>query len=146
MKPAEMFTAQRRVIAAVARMSQPICRKYELNQSCFDILMFIANNEEYNTARDICSIRGIKPGLASVAVETLIQRGLLVREDDPSDRRVKRLVPTYRAQPIVAEGRSIHRSFIGKIFDGVSTEEMEVYKRVTDKISRNIEGLEKGEI
>ena len=146
MKPAEMFTAQRRVIAAVARMSQPICRKYELNQSCFDILMFIANNEEYNTARDICSIRGIKPGLASVAVETLIQRGLLVREDDPSDRRVKRLVPTYRAQLIVAEGRSIHRSFIGKIFDGVSTEEMEVYKRVTDKISRNIEGLEKGEI
>ena len=90
----KMMAVGRKLVNVYSGLSLPICKKYGINQSCFDVLMFCANNPEYNTARDICAVRGIKSGIASVAVETLIKKELLVRRDDPSDRRIRRLYPT----------------------------------------------------
>ena len=36
----------------------PLCKKYQLNQSDLDLILFIANNPMYNTAKDVCEIRG----------------------------------------------------------------------------------------
>lgn len=119
-------------------LSQPLCKKYGINQSCFDVLMFCANNPENNTARDICSVRGIKSGIASVAVETLIQKGYLVRTDDPSDRRIHRLVPTVSAQNIISDGREMQGKFISALKRGISPEEEEIFERVNEKILENV--------
>lgn len=84
MVPVDYFVLHQKLGPAITRFCLPVCRKYHINQTCFDVLMFLANNgEEYNTARDLCAVRGIKPGLASVAVETLIQRGYLARAGRP---------------------------------------------------------------
>ena len=42
----------------------PLCKKYQLNQSDLDLILFIANNPMYNTAKDVCEIRGIKKALS----------------------------------------------------------------------------------
>lgn len=122
-------------------LSQPLCKKYGINQSCFDVLMFCANNPENNTARDICAVRGIKSGIASVAVETLIQKGFLERMDDPSDRRIHRLVPTESAQSIISDGREMQNKFISALKAGISPEEEKVFERVNEKILKNVELL-----
>lgn len=36
---------------------RPLCHELKLPQTAFDILMFLANNPEYKTARDIVEIR-----------------------------------------------------------------------------------------
>ena len=41
-------------------------------QTAFDILMFLANNPEYKTARDIVEIRKIKANLVSVNVDRCV--------------------------------------------------------------------------
>lgn len=58
----------------------PLCRKYQLNQSDLDLILFIANNPMYNTAKDVCEIRGIKKGIVSVTTERLVQSGYLIRK------------------------------------------------------------------
>lgn len=55
-----------------------------------------ANNPEYNTARDLCRLRGIKSGIVSVAVENLIEAGYLTRRVDVADRRIQRLEVTKK--------------------------------------------------
>ena len=35
---------------------RPLCHELKLPQTAFDILMFLANNPEYKTARDIVEI------------------------------------------------------------------------------------------
>lgn len=80
-------------------------QKYGINQTCFDILLFFANNPKHNTARDICEVRGIKSGIASVSVEILIENGFLVRKDDESDRRRRRLILTEKPIPSYRTGR-----------------------------------------
>ena len=38
---------------------KPLCKKLKLPQTAFDILMFLGNNPQYQTARDIVKIRNI---------------------------------------------------------------------------------------
>lgn len=59
---------------------RPLCHELKLPQTAFDILMFLANNPEYKTARDIVEIRKIKANLVSVNVDKLVNEGYLERE------------------------------------------------------------------
>ena len=58
---------------------KPLCQKLHLPQTAFDILMFLANNPNYTTARDIVEVRHIKANLVSVNVDKLVQEGFLER-------------------------------------------------------------------
>lgn len=59
---------------------RPLCHELKLPQTAFDILMFLANNPEYKTARDIVEIRKIKANLVSVNVDKLVNEGYLERK------------------------------------------------------------------
>lgn len=133
----KMIAVGKKLANIYSELSQPLCKKYGINQSGFDVLMFCANNPENNTARDICAVRGIKSGIASVAVETLIQKGYLIRTDDISDRRIRRLVPTEFAQNIISDGRVMQERFISTLKSGISPEEEEIFERVNEKILEN---------
>ena len=121
----------------------PICRKYGINQTSFDVLMFCANNPERNTARDICAVRGIKSGMASVAVETLIKSGLMVRQEDLSDRRIHRLIPTEKAEPIIEDGRRVQQDFVERLKRGIDEEESTAFKSFMEKIVNNADDFGK---
>ena len=97
---------------------QPVCKTYGLSPTAFDVMMFLANNPECNTARDICRIRGIKSGIASVTVEQLIGRGYLTRETDGKDRR-----------------------FEEAIRQGLTDGELETYAALTQKLLEHIDRL-----
>ena len=64
---------------------KPLCQKLPLPQTAFDILMFLANNPSYTTARDIVEVRHIKANLVSVNVDKLVQEGFLERRPVPGD-------------------------------------------------------------
>jgi MarR family transcriptional regulator for hemolysin len=119
----------------------PVCRQYHLTQTALNILLFLANNPGYNTARDICMLRGIKTGIASVAVEALMQAGYLVRRRDEADRRIQRLTLTPAAAPLVAAGRAAQKQFIEAIFQGVSAEECVGFSATLQKVTANIRCL-----
>ena len=55
-------------------MCKPLCQELKLPQTAFDILMFLANNPDCTTARDIVEIRKIKANLVSVNVDRLVKR------------------------------------------------------------------------
>ena len=60
---------------------KPLCKKLKLPQTAFDILMFLGNNPQYQTARDIVKIRNIKANLISINVETCERRLFKKRRD-----------------------------------------------------------------
>ena len=55
--------------AAYSAVCRPLCHELNLPQTAFDILMFLANNPEYTTARDIVEVRKIKANLVSINVD-----------------------------------------------------------------------------
>ena len=50
---------------AYSETCKPLCHELNIPQTAFDILLFLANNPEYKTARDIVEIRKIKANLYS---------------------------------------------------------------------------------
>ena len=70
----------RKTALAYTAVCRPLCQEMKLPQTAFDILMFLYNNPEYKTARDIVEIRNIKANLVSVNVEKLVQDGYIERQ------------------------------------------------------------------
>ena len=53
---------------------KPLCKKLKLPQTAFDILMFLGNNPQYQTARDIVKIRNIKANLIETCERRLFKK------------------------------------------------------------------------
>ena len=55
----------------------PVCKKYGLTQMEFNILLFLANNPECDTAAQIIKKRAFTKSHVSMSVRSLEERGLL---------------------------------------------------------------------
>ena len=51
MFPSELLTANKKIMHVYESFCTPLCKKYQLNQSDLDLILFIANNPMYNTQR-----------------------------------------------------------------------------------------------
>lgn len=135
----------RKLLLAYNAMCKPLCRKLGLPQTAFDILMFLGNNPEYRTARDIVEVRDIKANLVSVNVERLVQEGYLKRRSVAGDRRKTELLCTEKAKPLIKEGRAVQLAFGEKLFAQVDEETRRVFVETLDSIGKNAEEILKGE-
>lgn len=100
---------------AYSAVCKPLCQELKLPQTAFDILMFLANNPDCKTARDIVEIRKIKANLVSVNVDKLVQEGYLERRTVQDDRRKQELHCTEKAQPVIARGRALQNAFFERL-------------------------------
>ena len=83
---------------AYSAMCKPLCQELRLPQTAFDILMFLANNPDCTTARDIVEIRKIKANLVSVNVDRLVQEGYLERRAVATAARPSCCAPKRRSR------------------------------------------------
>lgn len=102
------------------------------------ILLFLANNPGLDTARDICTYRGLKPGIVSFHVEKLVQEGYLLRQPAPGDRRKCRLVCTRRAEPVVQRGRQVQEAFFRRMTAGLDPQDLAAFRRCLEGFQRNL--------
>ena len=136
-----IFNAANRFIEAYHAVLQPICKDAGLPPMAVDILMFIANNPDSNTAGDICRCRGLKTGIVSVHIDRLVNEGLLLRQAVPGDRRKTQLVCTEKADSIIETGRELQKSFAQKLLAGMSDADIEVFHNCLTNLSNNIENI-----
>lgn len=120
---------------------KPLCQKQHLTQTAFDILLFLANNPQYQTARDIVEIRKIKANLVSVNVDRLVKEGYLRREETAGDRRKTRLLCTERALPIIEEGRRLQKKFFEMLVGNIPQEQMEVFLLTLEMLNANLDAV-----
>ena len=136
---ARLHAHAKRFMDAYSAAMQPLSREFAIPQTAADILLFLANNPENSTAKDICAMRHLKPGIVSLHVDTLVTLGLLERKTVPGDRRKLRLVPTQKAAPILARGRAMQEGFAQTLAQGLSAEDLQCFSRCMETISRNLE-------
>lgn len=68
-KPAKFFNNANKAIEAYHRVLQHLCKESNIPPLALYILLYVANNPENATAKEICKFRGFKPGIVSVYVE-----------------------------------------------------------------------------
>ena len=80
---------------------QSICREHQLSMMEATIITFLRNNPSVDTAADIAELRMLSKGQVSQAVESLVQKRLVTRQPDASDRDV------YKRQPSVSSTKMV---------------------------------------
>ena len=124
-----------------SQLQEPVCQRYGINKTEMDVLLFLANNPGLDRAADIVNLRQITKSHVSVSVAGLERRGFVCRVLDPEDRRTAHLQLTEKALPVVREGNRLQQEFFGRIFAGLSEEEIALWRRMLEKVCSNIQSM-----
>ena len=144
MNPSTFISFFHDALNAYTKMCVPILHEFDIPQVSFDILMFLGNNPQYQTARDIVKIRNIKANLISINVEKLVKEGYLRREEIKGDRRKTKLIITEKAHPVIKEGQQLQQGFVDQLFDNTTQEDKKIFIHVMKNMDKNLDDILKG--
>ena len=120
-------------------LSGEVCDRYELTQMEYDILMFLHNNPQHNTAADIVKIRKSTKSHVSTSLKTLENKGLVERKQSKENKKHIEIFLLDKAEPIVEAGLNAQKEFAKNVLSGMTDEEKHMCMKVFDKICNNAE-------
>lgn len=127
------------------KMVAPVCEKLGLTYMEFTVLLFLANNPEYDTAAQIVACRHLTKSHVSISVRSLTEKGLLTGSREEKNRRAVHLHLTSAAALPVEEGRRVQQEFYRVIHSGFSPQEEQLLQNMISRIDDNIDGYLKEE-
>ncbi len=110
----------------------------KLTSAEVNILLFLANNPDYNTAKDISEMRMLPKSCISKAVDSLTRQGLLTSKEDDKDRRILHLFILPAAKDVVESAQAAQEEFFLDIFRNFSQEERDMLDTLTKKLIHNM--------
>lgn len=126
---------------AYSVICKPLCQEMKLPQTAFDILMFLSNNPQYKTARDIVEVRKTKANLVSINVDKLVKEGYLERREVAGDRRKTELVCTSQADSIIEKGRLVQKDFKDILFNNMEDSMKEILFKGMEIMEDNLDRI-----
>ena len=117
---------------------KPVAGAHGLTRMEVDVLLVLALNPGYDTARDIVELRGLTKSHVCQSVDGLTRRGWLSGVQDGQARRRVHLSLLPAAQTAVAAAQAVQRDFFVRLYRGVSQEERETLERVQEKMLSNL--------
>ncbi len=118
-------------------LSSKVCDEYGLTQMQYDILMFLYNNPQHNTAADIVKIRKSTKSHVSTSLKGLEDRELIKRLQSVENKKHIEIVLLENAMPIIEAGIKAQKDFASNVLSGLTNEEKRICMSVFDKICRN---------
>ncbi len=122
-------------------MFQPLGQRYGLSQLEIDVLLFLYNNPAYNTARDICAMRGFAKSNVSNAVELLREEGYLCCQPDPANRKLQRLLLLPQQQDRVEALVACQQQCFAAMQQGLSEQEQQAFRTYLQRMDGTITDL-----
>lgn len=119
------------------RQFLPVLRETGLTMREVHVLLFLANNPGFDTAREITLLRGLSKSQVSQAVELLAAEGLLRREPDGGDRRVVHLAITDLGEPLARRCQDLQAECAGRLLEGLTPEEAAQFRRLLETVLDN---------
>ena len=120
-------------------LSGRVCDRYGLKQMEFDILMFLHNNPQHNTAAEIVKVRKSTKSHVSISLKNLENKGLVERIQSETNKKHIEIVLLDKAELIVEAGINAQKEFAQDVLSGLTEEEKRMCINVFNKICNNAE-------
>ena len=120
-------------------LSSQICDQYGLTQMEYDILMFLHNNPQHNTAAEIVKIRKSTKSHVSTSLKKLENKGFIERIQSKDNKKHIEIVLLDKAELIVEAGINVQKQFAQNVLSGLTEEETHMCIKVFNKICNNAE-------
>ncbi len=99
-----------------------------------NLLFTISHKPQGTSVKELAEGAGITPGAITQFVDALVEKGLVIREGDPVDRRIVRLKLTELAKNQFEKFRREHLASFSKVFDVLSDDEIKQLITLMEKI------------
>ena len=120
------------------RMLKPVCDRYGLTSAEMNVLMYLSENPEENTSRDIGEKMQMKKSIVSISLKDLQQRNLIRSEYTDGNRRSLHSFIEADALPIAEEGKKALAQYSDIVTRGFTKKEKENFVEILEKIKENI--------
>jgi DNA-binding MarR family transcriptional regulator len=90
------------------------------------------------SAGDLATILHVHPSTVTGVIQRVVTQGLLVRADDPRDRRRAILRLTKRGSRVNAVRSATVESSVAEALDGVSTQDRTAARRVLKRLAQHL--------
>ena len=118
-----------------------VLSRWQLTSMELDVLLFLGNNPDCDTASDMVQLRQLTKSHVSKAVEHLTALGLVLQQRDEMNRRRIHLHLAEAAQPILREGRAAQKRFVEVLTRGLSDEDKAAVTRILTVMLKNASAL-----
>ena len=92
-----------------AKYRKKVMVRYDLSAAEVDVLLFLANNSQFDLAVDIVRVRKMQKSHVSLAVNKLCEKGYIQKETDAADRKKVHLKLEESASEIIRFGQDFQR-------------------------------------
>ena len=120
-------------------LSGRVCDEYGLTQMEYDILMFLHNNPQHNTAAEIVKVRKSTKSHVSISLKNLERKGLVERIQSETNKKHIEIALLDKAELIVEAGINAQKEFAQDVLSGLTEEEKRICINVFNKICNNAE-------
>ena len=127
------------IICYYAQLTKSICEKFSLTQMEYDILMFLHNHPQFNTAADIVKIRKATKSHVSTTLKTLEDNGLVRKIQSLDNKKRIEIELLEPAKKVIQEGLNVKTEFVNNLFQGLTEEEMRMWQSIFVKVCNNAE-------
>ena len=121
--------------------SMELRQKYELKKAELEILYFLSHCGTHNTSTDIHRQLMMNRGHISQAVDSLCRMQFITAIPDQNDRRYIHYEISDSAREIIMELTRRREEMNRRILEGISEEELKVFRDVSARIRENIENF-----
>ena len=128
----DLITSGLQLRKLLAKRVEPIMEEYGLRPVELDILEFI-------TKENIDRIHLSKSHI-SKSLEHLLEKGLINMKEDEDDRRVMRITLTEASYKVIDKVNVAYEQCRQILTEGVSEEELQVFRRVIRQMNDNVNG------
>ena len=118
-----------------------VLSRWQLTGMELDVLLFLGNNPDCDTASDMVQLRQLTKSHVSKAVERLTELGLVLQQRDEMNRRRIHLKLAAAAEPILREGREAQKRFVEVLTRGLSDEDKTAATRILTVMLKNAAAL-----
>lgn len=115
-----------------------VMKTYRITRCELDILMFLYNNPDLDTAKDIVEKRGIVKSQASMGIDRLIRRGYLETKRDLQDKRKYHLYLLKDATAIIEDGLKMQQHFNQLLFNNISDNDKQKLYDILEQVYVNL--------
>ena len=125
---------------------EPVCKKYQLTRMELDILLFLANNPGYDTAKDIIERRRLTKSHVSMSLKDLERRDLVQKEYYPGNQKTAHLKLSSASIQMVAEGQQAQKKFFQTVFRDFNPEDVSRMEDYFERMRKNMQNALKEEL
>lgn len=120
------------------RKLEEVLHKYGLRRIDVEILVFLKNGKNKDTAKDIAETGMFTKGHISQSIKHMRELGFVDVIQDKNDLRVQHIIPRKKAKKVLDELIIIKSDIEERVFAGINDEERAFMQTIMEKIYENI--------